>query len=172
MIVGPVAQSEGADRRHGTYHALESHAVLGAGHGASEVSGLDAGWLQVDDQPAAGRRYRAGLQAGKFNTVVCQRWSKRNSVVDETPLEKEEHSYFRTQVGRLSFLSLGPDLEYAVGQLARHASAPTVSDHIAPKSLIRFLSTTRNMTLDLFSKGRLVLTAVADADWAGVARRR
>ena len=75
MIVGPVAQSEGgADRRHGTYHALESHAVLGAGQGASEFSGLDVGkdrgWLQVDDQPTAGRRYRAGLRAGKFNTAV------------------------------------------------------------------------------------------------------
>ena len=59
-----------------------------------------------------------------------------------------------------------------MGQLARHASAPTVSDHISLKRLIRFLSTTRNMTLDLFPKGRLALTAVADADWAGVAERR
>ena len=74
--------------------------------------------------------------------------------------EKEEHSYIRTQVGRLLLLSvLRPDLQYAVGQFARHASAPTVSDRIVVKRLIRFLSATRNMTLDLLPKGRLVLTA-------------
>ena len=97
----------------------------------------------------------------------------KDKVVDETPLEKEEHSYFRTQVGRLLFLSvLRPDLQYTVGQLARHASAPTVSDRIALKRLIRFLSTTRNMTLDVFPRGRLVRTAVAGTDWAGIAERR
>ena len=106
------------------------------------------------------------------STRRCASAGVKDRVVDETPLEKEEHSYSPAQVGRLSFLSLGPDMEYAVGQLARHASAPTVSDHIALKRLIRFLSTTRNMTLDFFPKGRLVLTAVADADWAGVAERR
>ena len=91
----------------------------------------------------------------------------------ETPQEKEEHSYFRTQVGRLLFLSvLNPDLQYAVGQFETHASAPTVSDRIALKRLILFLSATRNMTLDLFSKGRLVPTAVVHADWAGIAERR
>ena len=59
-----------------------------------------------------------------------------------------------------------------MGQLARHASAPTVSDRIALKRLIRFLSTTRDMKLELFPKGRLVLSAMADADWAGLAERR
>ena len=54
----------------------------------------------------------------------------------------------------------------------RRAAAPTVSARMASKRLIRFLSTTRNMTLDLVPKGRLVLTAVADAGWAGIAERR
>ena len=67
---------------------------------------------------------------------------------------------------------LRPDLQYAVVQLARHASAPTVSDRIALKRLIQFLSVTREMNLELFPKGRLVLSAIADADWAGLAERR
>ena len=97
----------------------------------------------------------------------------KDRVVDETPLEKEDGSYFRTQVGRLLFLSaLRPDLQNAVGQLAGHVWAPTIADRHAIKRLIVFLSTTRNMTLDLFLKGRLVLTAVVDADWAGIAERR
>ena len=77
----------------------------------------------------------------------------KDRVVDETPLEKEEHSYFRTQVGRLLVLSvLRPDLQDTVGQLARHASAPTVSDRIALKRLIRCLSTTCNVTLGSLSE--------------------
>ena len=75
------------------------------------------------------------------STRKCATAGVKDRVVDETPLEREEHSYFRTQVRRLLFLSvLQPDLQYAVGQLARHASAPTVSDRIALKRLIRFLS--------------------------------
>ena len=39
---------------------------------------------------------------------------------------------------------------------------------ISLKRLIRFLSTTRDMKLQLFPKGRLVLSAMADAEWAGL----
>ena len=107
------------------------------------------------------------------STRKCATAGVKDRVVDETPLEREEHSYFRTQVGRLLFLSvLRPDPQYAVGQLARHASVPTVSDRIVLKRLIRFLSTTRDMKLEIFPKGRLVLSAMADADWAGLAERR
>ena len=94
------------------------------------------------------------------STRKCATAGVKDRVVDETPLEKEEHSYFRTPVGRLLFLSVvRPDLQHAAGQLARHASAPTVSDRTALERLIRFLSTTRDMKLELFPKGRLVLSA-------------
>ena len=78
----------------------------------------------------------------------------KDGVVDETPLEKEEHSYFRTQVVRWLFLfsATARSAITVVGQLTRHASA------------IRFLSTTRDTKLELFPKGRLVLSAVADAE--------
>ena len=107
------------------------------------------------------------------STKKCATAGVKDWVVDETPLDKEEHSYFRTQVGRLLFLSAPrPDLPHVVGQLARHASAPTVSDRIAMKHFIRFLSATRDTKLELFPKGRLVLSTVADADWAGLTERR
>ena len=45
------------------------------------------------------------------STKKCATAGVKNRVVDGTPLEKEEHSNFRTQVGRLLFLSvLRPDL--------------------------------------------------------------
>ena len=62
----------------------------------------------------------------------CATAGVKDRVIDQTPLEREEHSYSRTQVGRLLFLSvLRPDLQYSVGQIARQASAPTVSDRLA-----------------------------------------
>ena len=129
------------------------------------------GWTLVDGQSSVDRGYRSGWLAS--SAKKCATAGVKNRVVDETPLEKEEHSYFRTQVGRSLFLSvLLSDLQYAVGQLARHASAPTAPDRIALKRLIRFLWTTRDTTLEFFPKGRLVLSAVADADWAGLAERR
>ena len=73
------------------------------------------------------------------STRRCATAGVKDRVVNETPLDKEENSYFRTQVDRLLFLSvLRPDLQPAVEQLARHASAPTVSNLIALKRLIRF----------------------------------
>ena len=97
----------------------------------------------------------------------------KDRVLDETPLNPEEHAYYRTQVGRLLFMSsLRPDLQYTVGQLSRHVSRPTVSDQTALKRCIRYLSATRDGTLDLFPQGRLSLVAWADSDWAGGADRR
>ena len=103
------------------------------------------------------------------STRKCATAGVKDRVVDETPLEREEHSYFRNTSGDVCCFCQCSDLilQYAVGQLARHASAPTVSDRIALKRLIRFLSVTREMKLELFPKGRLVLSAMADADWAG-----
>jgi hypothetical protein len=103
----------------------------------------------------------------------CATAGTKERVIDATPLDAEEHTYFRTQVGRLLFLSaLRPDLQYAVGQLARQAAHPRVADRIALKRCVRFLHCTRDATLDLYPKGRLAVVAVADADWAGILERR
>ena len=117
------------------------------------------------------------LDPDSFDADWNQNTTKRDSAVGwavwSSGRPHSMHRNFRTQVGLLLFLSvLRPDLQYAVGQFATHASAPTVSDRIALKRLILLLSATRNMTLDLFSKYRLVLTAVVHADWAGIAERR
>ena len=40
------------------------------------------------------------------STRKCATAGVKDRVIDETPLEREEHSYFRTQVGRLLFLSV------------------------------------------------------------------
>ena len=72
---GSSDQGERVDGRHGTHHALERCAGLGARQAAGQVSGLDAGKnggrIQVDDQPTVDRGYRARLRAGKLDEEVC-----------------------------------------------------------------------------------------------------
>ncbi len=76
----------------------------------------------------------------------------------EMPLDSEEYSYYRAQVGRLLFLTdLRPDLQSAIGQLLSRVSRPSVSDRIVLKRCIRFLRRTRDYTLKLFPRGRLTL---------------
>jgi hypothetical protein len=83
------------------------------------------------------------------------------------------HSYYRTQVGRLLFLTaLRPDMQFAVSQLSRRCSAPTCSDDAALRRCIRYLHGTREFVLRLRPSGPLALEAYADADWAGNADRR
>ena len=94
-----------ADRRHGTYHALEDVQFLGPWQIASEVSGLDVG----KDCERLNPQLIADIvlvweQAS--STRVCATVGVKDRVVNETPLEEEEHSYFRTQVGRVLFLSV------------------------------------------------------------------
>ena len=62
----------------------------------------------------------------------------KDRVADDTPATTIEHSYYRTQVGRLLFYSvLRPDLQFVTTQLAKHVHAPTVSHLIMLKRAIQ-----------------------------------
>ena len=151
VVVDLLARVKKADREHATYHALEDVQFLDPV--ISPVKFL----VCMLERTVNGFRFGINpqlnadivLDSGQASsTRVCATAGVKDRVVNETPLEKEEHSYFRTKVGRFLFLSvLRPDLQYTVGQFATHASAPTASDRIALKRLIRFLSVTCNMTL-------------------------
>ena len=72
----------------------------------------------------------------------------RERAVDETPLSAEMHRCDRGQVDRLLYLvSLGGDLQHAVGHHLRHVSALTVSDEgCSLKKCLRYLQSTRRYT--------------------------
>ena len=156
VVVGP----------HAKVSELTEDMGPGTRQAAGEISGLDAGTvngfrLLLNPQLIEDIVQDSGLAN---STRKCATAGVKDRVIDETPLEREEHSYFRTQVGRLFLSVLRPDLQYSAGQLARHASAPTVSDRIALMRLIRFLSVTREMKLELFPiwqmlTGRVLLSA-------------
>jgi len=85
----------------------------------------------------------------------------------ETDATTEEHSYYRTQVGRLLYLGpLRSDMQHTVGQLARHVQKPKRCQLRLLKRCIRYLAGTRKTRLYLRPKGPLRVTGSGDSNWA------
>ena len=74
---------------------------------------------------------------------------------------------YRNLVGRLLWLSgcTRPDVTYAVNQLTKYYHEPRVKHMRAAKRVVRYLSRTRTLGIELSRGGDLV--AYVDADWAG-----
>ena len=97
------------------------------------------------------------------------------TVEDEEPLSTEEHSKYRTAVGKLQWLvGIRPDLAYATKELARGLHAPTVSHKTQLKHLLRYIAGTVDTglmlrpTYTLSTDVKTVdLHIYCDSDWAG-----
>ena len=70
-------------------------------------------------------------------------------------------------VGSLLYLATGtrPDISFAVGQLTRHVSAPTMEHLAAAKTVLRYLKGTASLGLTYGSAAAMV--GYSDADYAG-----
>ena len=98
----------------------------------------------------------------------------------DTPLDKEEHSKFRTAVGKLLWLAfVRPDCSYAVKELSRDVKGPTLESLAKLKHLLRYLNGTRHTVLRLRPthmltdwKSSLELVCFVDSDWAGCSKTR
>jgi len=93
---------------------------------------------------------------------------------DETPVNSYDHSYYRTQVGRLIFYcQYRPDMQFATGQCARHVGAPMRWNMVALKRVIRYLAATMDMVLELRPEpGDIEVDGYSDSDWAGLEDRK
>jgi hypothetical protein len=99
----------------------------------------------------------------------------KDSKKDITPLTPRDHSYYRTQVGRLLFYcQYRADMQYSVSQLSRHVGAPTQWNLLALKRLVRYLAVTMDMVLEMRPRksGPRTLRTASDADWAGLDDRK
>ena len=94
--------------------------------------------------------------------------------VSDTPLSPEEHSVYRTAVGKLLWLALiRGDIAYATKELSRDVTAPTVQSVAKLKQLLRYLIGTKMCVLRLrpsyqLSDGNcsLDVNVYVDSDWA------
>ena len=68
--------------------------------------------------------------------------------VADTPLSPEEHSVYRTAVGKLLWLALiRGDIAYATKELSRDVTAPTMQSVAKLKHLLRYLNGTKMCVL-------------------------
>ena len=94
-----------------------------------------------------------------------------------TPEEQDEFTQlnisFAQAVGKLAYLAqvTRPDLAYTLSALARYQSSPGIQHWRAFKHVLRYLSSTRNLSL-IIKPSDLSLTSFADSDWAGDDTRR
>ena len=100
--------------------------------------------------------------------------------VSDSPLSPEEHSVYRTAVGKLFWLALTRgDIAYATKELSRDVTAPTMRSVAKLKHLLRYLIGTNMCVLRLrpsyqLSDGNcsLDVNVYVDSDWAGCSKTR
>ena len=102
--------------------------------------------------------------------------------VSGTPLSPEEHSVYRTAVGKLLWLALiRGDVAYATKELSRSVTAPAMQSVAKLKHLLRYLIGTKMCVLRLrpsyqLSDGNCSLDVnvyvYVDSDWAGCSKTR
>ena len=96
--------------------------------------------------------------------------------VSDTPLSPEEHSVYRTAVGKLLWLALiRGDIAYATKELSRDVTAPTMQSVAKLKHLLRYLIGTKMCVLrHQLSDGNcsLDVNVYVDSDWAGRSKTR
>ena len=100
--------------------------------------------------------------------------------VSDTPLSPEEHSMYRTAVGKLLWLALiRGDIAYATKELSRDVTAPTMQSGAKLKHLLRYLIGAKMCVLRLrpsyqLSDGNcsLDVNVFVDSDWAGCSKTR
>ena len=100
------------------------------------------------------------------------------NTASDTPLSPEEHSVYRTAVGKLLWLALiRGDIAYATKELSRDVTAPTMQSVAKLKHLLRCLIGTKMCVLRLrpsyqLSDGNcsLDVNVYVDSDWAGCSK--
>jgi hypothetical protein len=83
-------------------------------------------------------------------------------------LGPKDATHYRSIVGALQYLTLTrPDLSFAVNKVCQYLHAPTEDHWSAVKRILRYLRSCTKMGLKICRSSSLVVSAYADADWAG-----
>ena len=116
-----------------------------------------------------------------YNLTKCQRATTPGTSSIKRPtdgmnlLTPEEHSRYRRSVGRLQWIApVRPYLCYAVKELARSLSAPTLEYLAKVKHVLRYIKgtwdlclTIRSMTSISNNESTMEILCECDSDWAG-----
>jgi hypothetical protein len=98
----------------------------------------------------------------------------KNKEVDEEELESEQATQYRAMTARCNYLSQDrSDIQYAVKELCRSMSRPTVEDWVKLKHLAKYLKDkTRYRTVYRYQGPVNKVTVYTDTDYAGCHKTR
>ena len=117
-----------------------------------------------------------------YTAEVLKRFQMENSKSTETPIDNgtkltkatEDSKLFNQElyqsaIGRLLYLSTRtrPDIAYAVSNVTRFCSKPTMEHWKSIKLIMRYLNGTRNYGLSYDKEKVTDFVGYSDADWAG-----
>jgi hypothetical protein len=122
---------------------------------------------KVKDKYAVDLLKRAGmLSCNLVNTPLAT--SEKLSAHISTPLGPQDATKYRSIVGALQYLTLTwPDLAFAVNKVSPYLHAPTDAHWAAVKRILRYLQGCTKLGLKFVKNSSLLVSAFADADWAG-----
>jgi histone deacetylase 1/2 len=94
--------------------------------------------------------------------------TEKLSLVEGDPLCPEDSAQYRSIVGDLQYLTLTRhDLSFSVNKVCQYLHAPTTAHWTAVKRILRFVKDTINVGITFMASPSSLLSAFADADWAG-----
>jgi histone deacetylase 1/2 len=95
--------------------------------------------------------------------------SERVSILDGEKLGPQDSTQYRSIVGALQYLTLTrPDISFAVNKICQFLQSPTLVHWGLVKRILRYVKGTIGLGLKLKKCSSTMISAFADADWAGV----
>jgi histone deacetylase 1/2 len=132
-----------------------------------EVKTVSNGLKLSQERYAADVIQRAGMKKCKPMSTPLSSVEKL-SAIEGTPLGPEDVSRYRSLVGALQYLTLTrPDISFSVNKVCQFLHAPTTSHFCAVKRILRYVQGTLNVGRKIGRSKSTMVSAFADADWAG-----
>jgi hypothetical protein len=131
-----------------------------------EVSKLKDGVLLSQEKYTRDVIHMLGMQnCNSSSTPLFS--SEKLSIRGGEPLSSEEATKYRSVVGALQYVTLTRlDIAFAINKVCQFLHAPTSTHLIVVKRILRYLSGTLGLGIQIRISKSLLISAFADADWA------
>jgi histone deacetylase 1/2 len=123
--------------------------------------------LMTQERYAADILKRVNMQLCKaVNTPLST--AERLSITSGTRLGSDDSTRYRSIVGALQYLTLTrPDISFSVNKVRQFLHSPTTTHWEAVKRILRYVKGTIGFGLKIRKSESMLVSAFADADWAG-----
>jgi histone deacetylase 1/2 len=132
-----------------------------------EVKTLPTGISLSQEKYISDVLQRVGMGECKVVTTPLST-SEKLSISEGDLLSDSDATKYRSMVGALQYVTITrPDISFLVNKVCQFLHAPTTLHLIVVKRIFRYLKHTISLGLRLVKYGSTLVSAFADADWAG-----